>query len=201
MIYCVLLSNIETVRCHRCTQGEGNIDNVKVVAKKHIADGQEYWSFRITSNDYNGRYIGRNNDLNVQIADETLWSATSEESSTAAGNGFRLLVRGDNNDGLKAMMMNGDGTWVVAWKSGNPGSDYTPLSNHWQFFRTDELSSDAIKQYNAARLQLYQYLREALQQYGRGFTAVVPAYNSGIVIYNNESSTIEEINAAVEKVA
>ena len=181
------------------TQSEGNIDNVKVVAKKHTVDGQEYWSFRITSNDYNGRYIGRNNDVNVQIADETLWSATYEESSTAAGNGFRLLVRGDNNDGLKAMMMNGDGTWVVAWKSGNPGSDYTPLTTHWQFFRTDELSSDAIKQYNAARLQLYQYLREALQQYGRGITAVVPAYNSGIVIYNNESSTIEEINAAVEK--
>ena len=197
----------ETVACRRFmwnwenlrTQSEGNLDDVKVVAERTEIDGEEYWAFRITSNDYNGRYIGRNNDVNVQIADKTLWSVTYEESTTAAGNGFRLLVKGDDTEGLKAMMMNGDGTWVVAWKSGNPGSDYTPLTTHWQFFRTSELDSEAIEQYNAARLLLYQYLREALQQYSRGITAVVPAYNNGIAIYNDENSTLDDINAAIEK--
>ena len=180
------------------TRSEGNLDDLTFVAERTEEDGQEYWSFRITSSDYNGRYIGRNNDRNVQVSDKKLWAVNYVESSTAAGNGFRLKIKGDAEEGLSDMMMNGDGTWVVAWQYGDPGSDYTPLSAHWQFFRTDQLSNEAIAQYNAARLRLYQYLREALQQYSRGITSVVPAYNSGIVIYNDDNSSIDSINAAIE---
>ena len=56
---------------------------------------------------------------------------------------------------------------------------------------------EADQQYNDARLLLYQYLREAIQQYNRDITSVIPAYNSGIVVYNDESSSISEINEAI----
>lgn len=179
------------------TRSSGNIDDVKVVAEKNVVDGETYWAFRITSSDYNNRYMGRNNDRNVQVSDKVLWKVTYAESTTNEGTGFVLRIKGDTEDGLSAMMMNGDGTWVVAWQYGDPGSDYTPLSTHWQFFRTDELSSEAIQQYNDARLLLYQYLREALQQYSRDITSVIPAYNSGLAVYNDDNSTLAEINAAV----
>ena len=180
------------------TRSSGNIDDLKVVAEKNVVDGETYWAFRITSNDYNGRYVGRTNDRNVQISNKVLWKATYVESTTNEGSGFVLRIKGDTEEGLSAMMMNGDGTWAVVWQYGNPGSDYTPLTTHWQFFRTDELSGEAIQQYNAARLLLYQYLREALQQYSRDITSVIPAYNSGIAVYNDNNSTLEQINAAIE---
>ncbi|MBR4846147.1 MAG: DUF5110 domain-containing protein, partial [Bacteroidaceae bacterium] len=182
------------------TRTEGNIDDLKVVAERNEVDGEIYWAFRITSDEFYGRYLARNNDINVQIGDKLLWSVAYEESTTALGNGFTLVVKGDNTDGQQAMMMNGDGTWVVAWKSGDPGNDFTPFSTHWQFFRTDELNSDAIEEYNAARFTLYQYLREALQQYTRGITSIVPAYNNGIAIYNNAESSVDDINAAIEEI-
>jgi alpha-glucosidase (family GH31 glycosyl hydrolase) len=195
----------ETLACRRFfwdwenlrTRAEGNIDDVRVVAEKNVVDGETFWAFRITSNDYNGRYLGRTNDRNVQIDNKRLWTATYEESNTAAGNGFVLRMKGDTTEGLSAMMMNGDGTWVVLWQYGNPGNDYTPMSNHWQFFRTDELSTEAINKYNAARLELYQYLREALQMYGRGIKSVVPAYNSGILTYNDDMATTDDVLAAI----
>lgn len=180
------------------TQGEGKLDDLRVVANRSVINGEECWSFRITSTDYDGRYIGRNNDVNVQVSDEMFWKATYEESSKADGDGFKLVAQGDDDNGLQAMMMNGDGTWVVAWKSGDPGSDYTPLTTHWQFFRTKDLISGAMNQYNTSRLLLYQYLREAMQQYSRGISTVIPAYNSGIKIYNDVSSSIEDVNSAIE---
>ena len=197
----------ETLACRRFminwenlrTRTEGNIDDFKVVAEKSVVDGETYWAFRITSNEYTGRYLGRNNNCNVQISDKTLWKVTYVESATNEGTGFLMRIKGDPEEGLSAMMMNGDGTWVVVWNDGNPGTDYTPLTTHWQFFKTSELSSEAVQQYNDARLLLYQYLVEALQQYSRDITSVMPTYNSAILVYNDENSTIEEINQAIEE--
>ena len=195
----------ETLSCRRFfwdgdnlrTRTSGNLDDLKVVAERTIEGDVIYWSFRITSSANNGRYLGRNNHANVQIADKTLWTATYEESTTAEGNGFRLLLKGDAEGAKHEMMMNADGTWLVAWR-GDPGSDYTAQTSHWQFFCTADLDAAAMAAYNAARLRLYQYLREASQQYDLGITTVVSAYNSGIEVYNDTDASLTDIDAAVE---
>ena len=182
------------------TRSSGNIDDLKVVAEKNVVDGETYWAFRITSNDYKGRYVGRTNDRNVQISNKVLWKATYVESTTNEGNGFVLRIKGDTEDGLSAMMMNGDGTWAVVWQYGDPGSDYTPFSTHWQFFKTSDLNPSAMEEYNNANLLLYQYLTEASQMYDRGIRAIIPAYNSAMKVYVKPNNTIEEINAAIESI-
>ena len=179
------------------TQSSGSIDDLKVVAEKTVEGEETYWSFRITSNDYNGRYVGRNNDRNVQVSDKKLWKATYMESDTNEGNGFLLRIKGDTEDDLSAMMMNADGTWVVAWQYANPGTDYTAMTKHWQFFKTADMDPEAMEQYNAANLRLYQHLREALQMYDRGINSVVNAYNAGMEVYTNPNNAVEQINQAI----
>ena len=182
------------------TRSSGNIDDLKVVAEKNVVDGDIYWAFRITSSDYKGRYVGRTNDRNVQISNKVLWKATYVESTTDEGNGFVLRIKGDTEDGLSAMMMNGDGTWAVVWQYGDPGNDYTPMTTHWQFFKTSEMNPTAMEDYNKANLLLYQYLTEASQMYDRGIRAVIPAYNSAMKVYVNPDNSLEDINAAISMI-
>ena len=47
---------------------------------------------------------------------------------------------------------------------------------------------------------LYQYLREAAQMYSRGIPSVVPAYNSGVAVYNDLDKTVEQTEEAIEDI-
>ena len=179
------------------TRSNGNVDDVRIKALRSEEGAQEYWSFLLTAGGNNGQYLGRTNHANVQSDSQKLWIVNYVESEDEEGSGFTLHLQGDDPDESHAMMMNGDGTWVVVWQ-GDHGTDYTPKTTHWQFFRTADLDPEAMQAYNAANLLLYQYLREASQMYDRGISSVVAAYNSGIAIYSDPNKTVEQMEQATE---
>ena len=182
------------------TRSTGNVDDLKVLANRVEKDGKTYWTFKIQSNQYKNQYIGRTNHANVQATyTVSLWEATYQESAGVEGSGFFLLLKGDAPTGQHEMMMNGDATWLVAWKD-NHGGDYTANTSHWKFFKADDLNPEALVEYNAAKLELYKYLVEAGQMYDRGIQSVVESYNQGAVIYTDPNSTIEQLKEAVETI-
>ena len=58
----------------------------------------------------------------------------------------------------------------------------------------------ATAEYNAARLQLYQYLVEVEQMKGRGISGMTAVYQRGAEVYNLSSVTTEQLVAAVDEV-
>lgn len=182
------------------TRSDGAINDVTFVAHEHAADGQNQWSFQVTSETGNGQYLGRTNGSNASlVSDEMLWTVTYEESDTDEGNGFLLLPSGDNANEGHELKMNGSGDWVVSYADGT-STDKTDGTSHWSFIRTADLNSDAVAEYNAANLRLYQYLVEASQMYDRGMTMMAESYNAGVAVYNKTGNTTEELNAATESI-
>lgn len=185
------------------TQSNGSIEDVKVQAKRHEVGGETYWSFQITSSQYNNQYLGRTNHANVQATSTaTLWTATYEKCEGGydrEGDGFELLLRGDAPDGGHEMMMNGDATWVVAWKD-DRGTDYTDKTSHWSFFKVEDLKDGAMDEYNETNLQLYKYLVEAAQMYDRGIKSIAESYNKGVTVYTDPNNTLEQLQKAIEDI-
>ncbi len=182
------------------TQSSGNIDDVKFIANEKIIDGKSYWSFKITSSTGQGRYFGRVNDANIGItSSETLWIAEYVESEGEEGNGFRLLLKSDKAGEGHELTMNGSADWVCAYVDGNT-IDKTANTTHWSFYRTEDLSADALSEYNQANFTLYKYLLETLQMNDRGITSMTGVYKECAAIYNSADKSIDEINQAISRI-
>ena len=63
-----------------------------------------------------------------------------------------------------------------------------------------ENDANATPEYNAARLQLYQYLVELTQMDGRGIDGMLAAYQQGAKIYNQSDVTIEQMTEAISDI-
>lgn len=182
------------------THSDGKIDDVTFIAHEHKKEGTSLWSFEISSATGKGKYMGRSNGSNVQIMDnEMLWNVSFTESNTKEGNGFVLLLDGDKPGEGHEMTMNGSADWVVNYVDGN-STDKTAETTHWSFVRTADINAADVKKYNDAKLCLYQYLVEASQMCERGITAAADVYDTAIVVYNNASSTTEDLLKSVEDI-
>ncbi|MBR4845414.1 MAG: glycoside hydrolase family 127 protein, partial [Bacteroidaceae bacterium] len=182
------------------THSTGSVDDVKVIATSVEEGDETYWTFTISSSAFQNQYLGRTNHANVQATGvKTLWIAEYNESADVQGSGFLLRMKADSAEGGHEMMMNGDATWVVAWV-GDHGSDYTPNTSHWQFYKVSDLNLAAMAEYNEVNLTLYKYLVEAQQMYDRGIRSMAEVYNKAIVVYTNPDNTLEQLKAAIEEI-
>lgn len=182
------------------THSSGNIDDVTFIAHKHQSEGNILWSFEISSETGKGNYLGRTNGSNAQVtSEEMLWHVNYVECQTNEGDGFVLLLNGDNPDEGHELVMNGSADWVVNYVDG-ASTDKTAETTHWSFVRTADLNDDGIIEYNAAKLSLYQYLVEALQMCDRDVAGAAEAYDKCIVLYNKADNTTTELLSAVEDI-
>ena len=174
----------------------GSINDVTVIAHRHVAeDSQEQWSFQISSETGDVKYLGCDNGANVQIvSDERLWTVTYSED-----NGFVLLPAGKNENEEHEMMMNGSGDWVVCYENGD-SDDRTESSSYWSFYRNADLDDSSLSQYNNTNLLLYKYLVEARQMTDRGITSLSVPYTEGLAVYNKDDNTVEELQNAIDKI-
>ena len=97
------------------------------------------------------------------------------------------------------MVMNGSADWVCNYVDGNT-TDKTAETTHWSFTRTADINAADIKEYNDAKLTLYQYLVEALQMCEREIPGAEEAYDEAIVVYNKAANTTEEMLKSVEDI-
>ena len=183
------------------THSDGKIDDVTFIAHEHqTTEGKTLWSFEISSETGKGKFMGRTNGSNVQITDdEMLWNVSYAESNTNEGNGFVLLLDGDMPGQGHEMVMNGSADWVVNYVDGN-STDKTAETTHWSFTRTADINAADVKEYNEAKLALYQYLVEALQMCERDIPGAKEAYDKAIIVYNKAANTIEEMLKSVEDI-
>lgn len=63
-----------------------------------------------------------------------------------------------------------------------------------------ENDASATPEYNAARLQLYQYLVELTQMEDRGISGMLPVYQQGTKTYNQAEVTVEQLTEAISNI-
>ena len=182
------------------TRSEGKIDDVTFIAHEHHTDTKTLWSFEISTETGKGKYMGRSNGSNVQITDgEMLWNVSYVESITDEGDGFVLLLDGDNSGEGHEMVMNGSADWVVNYVDGQT-TDKTAETTHWSFTRTSDINAAEVKEYNDSKLSLYQYLVEASQMCERDVPGADAVFDNAILVYNNVNSTTEDLLQSVEDI-